>query len=208
MQITISGSVSVSEKLKNHIEEKLNEIVEKYFSTAVIGRVNFTKQGDKIKTSISINEGSKRQVKIKAHDEAHDIFASFDLALKEIAGQLKKYKERLKKYRRDASKSKITEEVLVQNYYLKEEGDDFIDEDFIEDYIEDELEREAKQKDKLNIITEKQISIEALTVKEAIMKMDLGSARVLVFKNKDSGRLNVVYRRRDGNVSWIDAKMS
>lgn len=206
MHITISGSVSRNKKLTNHIEETLGKEVDKYFSTAVIGSVNFTKQGDKIKTSININEGSKRQVKIKSHAKSHDIFDSFNLALVKIVKQLKKYKEKLKKYRRDATKQ-VIEDIIVKNYYLKKEG--FVDEDFIEDYIEDEIENEARkaENDKLNVVKEKQISIETLTVQEAIMKMDLSSSHVLVFKNKDSGRLNVVYRRRDGNVSWIDAKV-
>jgi len=207
MQITVSGSFPIGSELPKFVEEKLSREVNKYFSTAIEANVTFTKQREVIHTNITINEGSKRGVVIKSNGDSFDIYSSFEVALERIAKQLKRYKERLKKYRRDISKNQNSEKLLAQNYYIaEEEVADYVDDDFIDDYIEDEKELQ-NQKDKLNIITEKQISIETLNVQEAIMKMNLINTPVLVFKNKDNGRVNVVYKRFDGNVSWIDVKV-
>jgi ribosomal subunit interface protein len=211
MKVIIAGNVPVDSSLPKIIEDKLSKTAKKFFVAAVEGIVHFTMQGELVRANIHINEGTKRGVKIKSNAEAGSVYDSFELALARISTQLKKYKEKLKEYRREVAKNKPFEDmVAAQNYYIADEyiNDDFIDEEFIEDYIEDEIENKKTkvQKDKLNIITEKNISIETLSVQDAIMKMDLISTPALVFKNKDNGRVNVVYRRKDRNISWIDIK--
>ena len=55
-----------------------------------------------------------------------------------------------------------------------------------------------------NVVAEQAAEINLLSVDEAVMQMDLADQPLLMFRNRASGALNVVYRRSDGNIGWID----
>ena len=195
MKINFFGNIDSSKALHKYVEEKLTREVEKYFDSALSADVHFKKENHKERTifhaTIVINEGSKTGVTIKSDAESDDPHYSFDAALNKISKQLRRYKNKLKDYARYNRDKEILSAIQAQQYTLPSSF---------------EYEKEESQNKKLDIIKEKEMRIEKLTVAEAIMKMDLANLPALMFENKDNNRLNLVYYRKDGNISWIDPK--
>ena len=200
MQISITGNLDTGISLQNYVEEKLTKEVNKYFDSAISAHVYFKKQNQKKDghhpinhVTISINEGSKRHVAIKSDAEGTDIYVTFDLALDKIVKQLRRYKKRLQDFGRHKRDDDLSKVIQAQKYVLPSE-------------MAEKYEVVEEDRDRLHVIKEKEVRVEELTVNEAIMKMDLAYLPALVFINKDNGRINVVYHRKDGNISWVDPK--
>jgi ribosomal subunit interface protein len=205
MDIRVIGSnMDVGESLKQYVEEHVNRHVTKYFDTAIFADVHFSKQGSgQFHVNIVVNEGVKGGgIVIKSNYEAGDIYGCFNEAMSKAAKQLRRYKRRIKNYRRDRGGLKISNDPAqmydASKYIIS--VDEYLD---IEENEQSVVEREEKPTS-LNIVTEKTTDIEELSVDDAIMKMDLANLPALVFVNKDNQRINVVYHRKDGNISWID----
>jgi ribosomal subunit interface protein len=189
--------------LTKHIEEHLNRHVKKYFENAVNADVHCTKQGASFKVVLIINEGVKGGIKIKSDASAGDIYGCFNEAMEKAAKQLSRYKGRIKNYRREMKGLKsvdISEKIFDAPKYVISA----IPYPALEEM---EAEESKESSEKLNIVAEKTTEIEELTVNQAIMKMDLAGLPALVFINQNNKRINVVYVRKDGNVSWIDPKI-
>ena len=114
-------------------------------------------------------------------------YMAFDSALDRIAKRLRRYKRRLRDHRKAASEQTA---LLAQQYVLAAGS-------------EDEEER-ITENDQPVIVAEMTTPVDSLTVGEAVMRMDLANADALVFQNRAHGGLNVVYKRSDGNIGWID----
>ncbi len=197
--------MEVGQSLTSFVEDHLSKEVVKYFDKAVAAEVHFSKQGHMFKTLIVINEGVKGGIAVKSNAEAGDVYASFVEACEKSVIQLRRYKSRIKNYRRQGGGLKSVEPdfnaidavkyiVPPVNYNV---------------FAEMEEEESAQNsEDSLKIIGEKNADIESLTVEEAIMKMDLQDLPALVFINKKNRRINVVYHRKDGNISWIDPNIN
>ncbi len=194
--------MDVGQSLTEYVEDHLSKSVKKYFDNALDSEVHFTKQGNLFKSVITVNEGVKGGITVKSDSEAGDVYASFDEACQKASKQLRRYKRKIINYRRQAGGLKSVEPDYkafdAMKYVLPPSNDDFLDE------MENEVEQENIANESLNVITEKTTNVEELSVNEAIMKMDLANLPALVFTNKDSKRINVVYHRKDGNISWID----
>jgi ribosomal subunit interface protein len=204
MDIRVIGSnMDVGEALTSYVEEHINRHVKKYFDKAVFADVHFTKQGDSFYTNIVVNEGVKGGgIVIKSDSSAGDVYGCFNEAMDRAAKQLRRYKRKIKNYRRQQGG--------LKNLPINEKGYDAlkyivgaVPHPALQEAEEEEL-PEIYQEDPLNIITEKTTEIEELSVDQAIMKMDLANLPALVFINQSNKRLNVVYHRKDGNISWID----
>jgi ribosomal subunit interface protein len=209
MDIRVLGSnMEVGDALSNHAKENLEKHVRKYFDTAINADVHFSKQNSKFYANVIINEGMKKGIVIKSDGIAEDPYGCFNEAMERAAKQLRRYKRKIKNYRRERGG--------LKNVDLVEKGYDALKYTIsatpypaLEEAEEEEMLVEGVHHDeKLNIITEKSTDIEELTVQDAIMKMDLANLPALVFINVDTRRLNVVYHRKDGNVSWIDPEMN
>ncbi len=206
MQIRVMGSnMEVGQSLTSFVEDHLSKEVTKYFDKAVAAEVHFSKQGHMFKTLIVINEGVKGGIAVKSNAEAGDVYASFAEACEKSVIQLRRYKSRIKNYRRQGGGLKSVEPdfnaidavkyiVPPVNYNVFAEME--------------EEESVQTSEDSLKIIGEKNTDVESLTVEEAIMKMDLQDLPALVFINKKNRRINVVYHRKDGNISWIDPNIN
>ncbi|MFT6106129.1 MAG: ribosomal subunit interface protein [Rickettsiales bacterium] len=194
--------MEIGEALTKHAKENLEKHVNKYFDTAINADVHFSKQNSRFYANIVINEGMKKGIVIKSDGNAEDPYGCFNEAMERAAKQLRRYKRKIKNYRRERGGLKSVE--LIEKGYdaLKY----IISADPYPSFEESEEEEsfEVKPDDKLNIVTEKNTDIEELSVQEAIMKMNLADLPALVFINSDNKRLNVVYNRKDGNISWID----
>lgn len=187
MDIRVSGhQVDTGAALQEHAQDRLNTIVEKHFSRALSSHVTLGKApGNSFTCDIvmHVNHG----LVLKSHGEAHDAHQAVDQAAEKIEKQLRRYKRRLKDHHRD--RAEPIELSQASAYILASEAGG------------EESEPESLQP---VIVAEMEHQIPSLSVGEAVMQMELAGAPVLVFRNEGKEGVNVVYRRDDGNIGWID----
>ena len=183
MNLAINGKhVDIGETLRSHVEESLNTAVAKYFENALEGTVTFSRESRLFRVDISVHAG--RGMAMQGGATNDDAYTAFDGALTRIAKRLRRYKRRLK----DHHKGRGEETLPAQQYILAAESED----------------AEVDAQDQPTIVAELPTEIATLTVGEAVMRMDLADIPAMMFRNRAHGHLNVVYRRPDGNVGWID----
>ena len=187
--IIYSKHLQIGNSLDEYIKRELKNTVTKYFRDALNAHVTIKKEGQVFKTEIIINDGTGTGVLIKSNREEYDSYKSFNMANERIEKQLRRYKTRIKNHRKEKLHS--IEPVSGTKYVIPP------------------LEKEdIESHEKLPvIIAEKPSVMEILTVKDAVMKMDLLNLPAFVFINDASEKLNVVYYRKDGNISWVDTKI-
>lgn len=204
MIVNINSNFSLGIHLPDYVKEKVNKEILKYFDTTINANVFFSKDGNFFKTNIVVNDGSKRGIIIKSTAESDDIYNSFDLALTRITKQLRKHKGKMRNYRKKIAELKAKNNdlpyILADRFILKESQNENFEE-VIEAGDDKEIVNE------FNIIEEKETEIEELTVAEALMKMDLINLPAYMFINKENGQVNVVYKRIDGNITWINPRL-
>ena len=190
MDVTVYGKhLKIGVSLNEHIKEHLKDTVKKYFKDALNAHVTIVKEGQVFKTEIIINEGTGTGVLIKSNGQEYDSYRSFNVANEKIEKQLSKYKTRIRSHKKQKG---YPMELVGGTKYV------------ISPLEEKDIENHEKSP---TIIAEKPSVIEILTVKDAVMRMDLLNLPTLVFINKASEKLNVVYYRKDGNISWIDTQI-
>jgi ribosomal subunit interface protein len=194
MQLSVQGKqINVGDALRTHVDEKLNDINAKYFNRAIDATVIFSREGEGFfKTHISIRVG--RNILIQGDAVEADIYMAFDLAAAKVAKQLRRYKNRLRNHHHRIEQTPETEIIKARDYTLAMQA--------FENAGEDAAEPEAE--DNPLIVAEMSSDIETLSVSEAVMRMDLANQSALLFRNASHNGLNLVYRRNDGNVGWVD----
>jgi len=183
MNLAINGkNIDIGEALRGHVEESLNTAVAKYFDNALDGTVTISREAHQFRVDISVHAG--RGMVMQGSASSGEANAAFDGALTRISKQLRRYKRRLNA----RHKGRGEEMLAAQQYILAPENED----------------TEAPADDNPTIVAEMPTEIATLTVGEAVMRMDLSDTPAMMFRNSAHGRLNVVYRRPDGNIGWID----
>lgn len=188
MRVLITGrQIDVGEALRSHIEERLVAGVSKYFDRAIEAHVVVSRQGPRFRADCSVHVGSG--ITVQSHGEADEIYASFDLGAERVEKRLRRYKRRLRNHHKVA----IDETITASAFIIA---------------AEDEEAEEPEGADEFQpvIVAETTAEISLLTVGEAVMRMDLGNLPAMMFRNRAHGGLNVVYRRADGNIGWIDPR--
>jgi len=188
MQVVVTGKqLNVSDLLRAHVEKQLAEAIAKYFEHAIEASVVFSLHGKvkRVRSDISVHVA--RNIQMHGHAESIDAEAAFDTALERIAKRLRRYKRRLRDHRKAGQATAVAQ---AQHYVLAA-GDDYEEEQITDD-------------GEPLIIAEITTAIDNLTVGEAAMRMDLANSEALVFQNSAHGGINVIYRRSDGNLGWID----
>ncbi len=186
MKIIISGKhIEVGASLQAHIEKRLEEVVHKYLGRVVNLDVVITKEAHRFKADINGNTGTSTGVVIKSSGVSEDVYACFDIAAERVEKQLRRYKRRLTNHHKNVDIAPALTPIKAKKYVL-------------------ESHEEESHDDSPIIIAEKPTDIETLTVSAAVMKMDLADLPALMFFNSANGRINVVYKRADGNISWVD----
>lgn len=189
MRYSISGhQIDIGEALQTHVKTEIGSTVEKYAGRPTDATVIFSKDGHEHVCEAVIHLSTGLTAQAKGH--APDIYAAFERCTDKLDKQLRRYKRRLKDHHKDRK-----EPVAVYNapsYILAATDDDTAD----------------SEPDTLQpmIIAEMETRVPTLSVGEAVMQMELAGAPVLVFRKEGTHGLNVVYRREDGNVGWIDPK--
>ena len=186
MQLTVQGKqIDVGEALRQHVEDCLTETAEKYFSDPIEATVVFSKEaGHLFKVDISIHLG--RGIMLQAHHEAEDPYPAFDQATDRVAKRMRRYKNKLKNHHKRISQMPEAANVSATDYILQDEEENF------------------ENGEEPVIVAETVTSIQEMTPGEAVMRMDLADAPALMFKNSKNDRINMVYRRTDGNIGWVD----
>ena len=201
MQLSVTGKqTEIGQALRRHIEGSLGSILDKYFKTAIEAHVIVSKEAHLSRAEISIHIG--RGIVVNARAAASDTYLAFDAAAERLAKQLRRYKRRLRDHHAKGREPTGASEQAM-DYVLAP----------IE---EEEAEREGAEGEEAEmgningapaVIAEMSTELPSLTVGEAAMRMDLAEAPVLLFRNRSHGELNLVYRRTDGNIGWIDPKL-
>lgn len=191
MDIQVSGkNMDLGDALQAHVVDKLSDSVRKYFDRGAEASVTFTKERYLVDCEMTAHLDSG--VFLASHGEGGDAYSAFEESLEKLEKRVRRYKRRLKKHH-TGSKEPLPAESAA--YYLleplpaeDEEGDDALN----------------GADPSPVVVAESQTTLREMTVGAAVMQLDLAEQPAIVFKNAAHGRINVVYRRRDGNIGWVD----
>lgn len=186
MPLRISGkNVDIGQALREHLETKISDALGKFFDGGYTGTIVVEREGSGycVDGNLHLSSGTVLQ----AHGKGHEVYAAADQAVERIAKRLRRYKRKLKDHH-GAEDRDTPEPVEAQAYVLAAPQDD---EEVPEDFAP-------------LVVAETTQTIRTATVGSAVMDLDLSGAPVVVFRNAGSGAINVVYRRADGNIGWID----
>lgn len=192
MDIRVSGhQIDTGEALQSYVSDRLNAMVEKYFNRALSSQVTFGKGAHGAFTSDIVTHVNKGLI-LKSHGDAQDVHLSFDQAAEKLDKQLRRYKRRIKD-RHEQSAHSQAEEEAAYTVFAAPTGDGRDD--------EDNWETEAPP-----VVAETTADIPEATVADAVMMLDLRDTGALLFKNAKTGTHNMVYRRRDGSIGWVEPR--
>jgi ribosomal subunit interface protein len=184
MTLRISGKqMDIGDSLKGKIEDRINFAVEKYFGHGFNGRVTMEKQGSFFICDCLLNLDSGITLQTSAREA--DAHVSFDRAADRIEKRLRRYKRKLK----DHHPGNAAEDQSAVAYSVMSTPDE--DEEITEDFSP-------------LVVAESSKTVRTQTVAMAVMQLELMDQPVNVLKNAASGDVNVVYRRADGNIGWVD----
>jgi len=192
MQLKVSGKqVDLSDALRVHVSRNMDNITNKYFDHALEANVTFSKARSFFTCDINLHAG--RGVTVRGEGEAADAHAAFDDAAEHIAKRLRRYRQRVNDHARNVTPRSKPES--GRQYILRDE-----------DTPSNGEANDHPETDGLSatIIAESETAIETLSVRDAVMHMDLALQQMLMFRNTKNGQLNVVYRRSDGHIGWIN----
>src|SRR6185312_454106 len=193
MTLRVSGkSISVGEALRDRVSDRTDEVLRKYFDGNYSGHITLSKDGFGFRTDCALHLDSG--VTLEAESNATDAYASADAALLMIEKRLRRYKSRLKD--RSARKAHAAAAALAEIGAPSLDAPSYVIEAPAED---DEITGYNPV-----IIAEATTSLKRLSVSEAVMELDLTGAACLVFQHGSSGRMNIIYRRSDGHIGWVD----
>lgn len=186
MQLNITGKqIDIGSALRAHVEGRMAQSVAKYFDRTVDGSVTFARDGFEYRADCALHLASG--LHLQTQGRSSDIYASFDMAAEHMEKRLRRYKRRLRDHhngaRSEGPVGSARERVIAR------EDDDAVEPDSLAVPV---------------VVSETTLELRTLTVGEAVMQLDLSETPALVFRNSAHGEINVVYRRADGHIGWID----
>ncbi|KPP90658.1 ribosome hibernation-promoting factor, HPF/YfiA family [Erythrobacter sp. HL-111] len=191
MEIRISGhQVDTGAALQEHAAERMGAIVDKYFERALSSHVTFGKAPGGSFTCDIVTHVTQGLI-LKAQGSAADAHVALDEAAGRIEKQLRRYKRRLTDRHERAQQVRAEEEAAYTIFAAEPPGDEG----------EEEIAAEAPP-----VIAETRVDIPTGTVADAVMMLDLRDTPALFFKNAGTGRHNMVYRRSDGSIGWVEPR--
>ena len=188
MRYQITGKqIDIGDALQTHVKDGLNTVVDKYAERPTDAAVVFSKSAHEFVCEATVHLSTGLTAQAKAH--ATEIYSAFESCNAKMEKQLRRYKRRLKDHHK--TRAQPVEHLEASSYILAAEQDG------------EDLEPADLQP---IIVAEMQTRIPSLSVGEAVMQMELAGAPVLIFRHEGKDGLNVVYRREDGNIGWIDPR--
>lgn len=202
MHITVAGKgVETGEALKTHVTDGLTQVTRKYFDHAIDAHVTFRK--DRAFFACDINLRAGRGLNMRAEGEGTDAHRAFSDAAEHIAKRLRRYRRRVNEHARSLADERDVVPEPARDVVLRPEEDEEAEAPDAAAVQPDGVVSADGYADGA-VVAERLTEISRLTVREAVMRLDLSQEPVLMFRNRESGVLNVVYRRADGHVGWID----
>ena len=187
MQIKVTGkNLDVGSALREHVEARLLQLKQKYFEGTVHAHVTVEKQRAAFRTDCALHLATG--LILQAQGSAAEAHPSFDDAAAHLERQLRRYKQRLKDHHRN--RKEPVRQSMAPSYVIAAETE------------------AAEEPQGLNpvVVAETEMSLPELSVGEAVMQLDISTTAFLLFRNGGHGGLNLVYRRPDGNIGWVDPK--
>lgn len=192
MDIRVSGhQVDTGEALRQRVEDRLQGIAEKYFSRAISAQVTFGRGPHDHGFSCDIVAHVMQGVVLKARGDAMEAPPAFDGAADKIEKQLRRYMRRLKDRHTSSAVNGFDKLADNAGYTL---------------FREEDVESEAQ--DFPAIVAEMRVDVPDTTVSDAVMMLDLRNTTALLFRNSGTGAYNMVYRRGDGTIGWVEPQRS
>jgi ribosomal subunit interface protein len=185
MQIKVTGkNLDVGDALREHIENRLQQIQQKFFEGSVHAHVTVEKQRVGFHTDCALHLATG--LVLQAEGSAAEAHPSFDQAASHLEKQLRRYKQRMRDHHR--SRREPVRQVAAQSYVISAATD---------------ASEEVAEAHPV-IVAETGVQLPELSVGEAVMQLDISTRPFLLFRNGGHGGLNLVYRRADGNIGWVD----
>jgi ribosomal subunit interface protein len=185
MTLRVSGkNLDIGEALRQHVLEKVEATVARYFNGSVAGHVVMTREGSGYRSDCTLRLSSG--LSLHAEGRGQEPYPCFEQAADKIESRLRRYKTRLKGH---TAASAANARGKVENYLIESPHD--------------EDEEPAGGFDPV-VVAEGTEDLKVLSVASAVAELDLSGVPVILFQHAGSGRVNVVYRRRDGAIGWLD----
>lgn len=187
MEIRVSGhQVDTGDALRAHVDERLQGIASKYFSRSLSAQVTFGKGPHDNGFSCDIVAHVMQGVILKGSGQAMDAHPAFDVAADRIETQLRRYMRRLKDHHTGSSANGVEYDAGYTVFGASADED------------------EEQTADNPVIIAETRVDVPEASVSDAVMMLDLRNTGALLFRNSGTGAYNMVYRRNDGTIGWVE----
>lgn len=186
MRLTVTGKqLDIGEAFRNHIAERLDKILARYFGDAIEANVVVARDKHRYRAAITAHIG--RAIEMAAEGEAHEPYPAFDDAAEHLAKRLRRQKRRLRDHRARQQEPLAAEPARA----------------FILASEEPESEQATAGTDAV-VVAEMDSEIPTISVSDAVLRLDLSNQPALLFRNSAHGELNMIYRRGDGHIGWVD----
>lgn len=188
MTLRITGKhMDIGDALRGRIEARINDAIEKYFDGGFSGHVVVAKEGSRFNADCVIHLDSG--MSLQAAGQAQEAPNAFDAAADRIEKRLRRYKRKLKSHAPGGGNGVAAEDIA---YTVMEATPDEGEDEIAEDYAP-------------AIVAESTVALRTMSVANAVVELDIRDNPVVVFRNAGNNHVNVVYRRPDGNIGWIDS---
>ena len=185
--ISVSGKqTKLGINLTKYVKTNLNSSLKKYFSSFISATVLFSKSKYNFKCEINIHVESS--IFVQSNALSNDAYGAFNIANEKVKKRVRRYHRKLVDHR--TSYKKLIKEDFVNHYTFKDP---------------DEIKKESEIDNPL-IVAETEYSVKTISVSEALMLMNLSEENAILFNNSNNNKLNVLYKKKDGNIAWIDPK--
>jgi ribosomal subunit interface protein len=194
IQFSVTGKqMDVGDALSQHIERSVGNLVGKYFGSGIEAHAVLSREAHLYCCDLSVHIG--RGIMLQASEKETDPYKAADRAADRIAKRMRRYKRRLRDHHNGAE-HKFHEALGAQYAIIAPESEEHDDTGI------DALDGQPV------VVAEMTTEIPTLTVGEAVMRMDLADCPALMFRSSAHGGLNVIYRRKDGHIGWIDPRQA
>ena len=191
MVLRVSGkNLDIGAALREHVQARIEALAQRYDAGTITGHVTVGPDGPGYRTDCILHLTSG--MSLQAEAKAQEVYASFDLAADRVEKRLRRYRRRLKDRHSapNGAGPADADGVLMARYVIE---------------APDEDGEETKDFNPV-VVAETAERLKTLSVASAVAELDLTGAPVVVFKHAGHGRVNLVYRRSDGNIGWVDPK--
>ena len=196
MKINVSGkNMDTGMSFQDHAEEALSHVVDKYFDNAISASVTLEKadEGFTVRTRVNLT----RRMELESTGQARDAHAALDAAIEHAEKRLRRHKRRLKNHRQSAQADEVGDIINAPLSIMPS---------YDSDYLADQDTDNDNEEVALPVIAELSYEVELLSVEQAVMRLELSNQTCLMFRNAAHEGLNMVYRRDDKTIGWVDPR--